>query len=429
MSFQPSFLELLAFGSLVSATDPVSTLAVFSAKKVDPQLFYLVFGESVINDAVGLVLFEAVAHVIEVQNVQYLNVGEEILQFLCDFLLNFFGSLVLGFFFGVAVAYFLKRVDLRSTPVWELCIYATIMYFPFVLAEICRVSGIVTVLFTGICARRYAEPNLSEKGAENADAVFRLTAHMTETFIFLELGMSVFDLFGYGGSFNAAFIAFALIACLIGRAVNIYPITFFYNLAVEEDEDEAPQQTVSQDDGLFLEGETPISDEVIPWNTAHMLWFSGLRGAVSYALVRTFPNTGNEATFIVTTMFIVLATTFILGGGTETALKFLEIPTGKVNFDSGFCSSQISNQFHDWLSPGIDEKEYIESLKKRKLLGRWFRRFELLRLRRWVLRDYEEESKADADAADYQEHVEVTEEEHIELVEREREQALYDFGQ
>ena len=39
--FAPTALELLAFGALISATDPVSTLAVFSAKKVDPHLFYL----------------------------------------------------------------------------------------------------------------------------------------------------------------------------------------------------------------------------------------------------------------------------------------------------------------------------------------------------------------------------------------------------
>lgn len=48
-----AFTELLTFGALISATDPVSTLAVFSEKRVDPHLFYLVFGESVLNDAVG----------------------------------------------------------------------------------------------------------------------------------------------------------------------------------------------------------------------------------------------------------------------------------------------------------------------------------------------------------------------------------------
>eukprot|EP00957_Ditylum_brightwellii_P136882 10438634-Ditylum_brightwellii.AAC.1 len=50
--FDPSFAELLTFGGLISATDPVSTLAIFQAKRVDPHLFYLVFGESVLNDAV-----------------------------------------------------------------------------------------------------------------------------------------------------------------------------------------------------------------------------------------------------------------------------------------------------------------------------------------------------------------------------------------
>ena len=53
--------ECLTFGALISATDPVSTLAVFSELKVDPSLFYLVFGESVINDAVGVVLFNTFA--------------------------------------------------------------------------------------------------------------------------------------------------------------------------------------------------------------------------------------------------------------------------------------------------------------------------------------------------------------------------------
>jgi len=62
--FQPRFTELLTFGALISATDPVSTLAVFQAKQVDPQLFYLVFGESVLNDAVGLVLFKTTSKLV-----------------------------------------------------------------------------------------------------------------------------------------------------------------------------------------------------------------------------------------------------------------------------------------------------------------------------------------------------------------------------
>jgi solute carrier family 9 (sodium/hydrogen exchanger), member 8 len=47
LSPQLTLFEGLCFGSLISATDPVSTLAVFAELKVDPNLFYLVFGESV----------------------------------------------------------------------------------------------------------------------------------------------------------------------------------------------------------------------------------------------------------------------------------------------------------------------------------------------------------------------------------------------
>ena len=141
-SFDVSVLELLAFGALISATDPVSTLAVFSSKKVDPHLFYLVFGESVINDAVGLVLFEALAHLIEYHSASdyELNVGEEIMQFVFDFLTGFVGSLILGSLFGLAFSYLLKKVDMRSTPMLELCVYVVIMYFPFVVAEILRLT-------------------------------------------------------------------------------------------------------------------------------------------------------------------------------------------------------------------------------------------------------------------------------------------------
>ena len=51
-----SVAESFAFGSLISAVDPVATLAIFQAIDTDPVLYMLVFGESVLNDAVAIVL-------------------------------------------------------------------------------------------------------------------------------------------------------------------------------------------------------------------------------------------------------------------------------------------------------------------------------------------------------------------------------------
>lgn len=414
-TFSATFLELMAFGALISATDPVSTLAVFSSKKVDPHLFYLVFGESVINDAVGLVLFEALAHLIEYHAADNyeLAVGEEVLQFFFDFMSGFVGSLFLGTLFGLAVAYFLKKVDMRSTPILELCVYIVIMYFPFVLAEILRLSGIVTVLFTGIAARRYAVPNLSSTTAQNADTVFRLTAHLTETIIFLELGLSVFGLVGTD-AFHMGFIFMALLACLLGRAINIYPITFLLNACSKDCGAQKEITTAYVEEESFhaekFEDDQAPMDSKIPLKTAHMLWFSGLRGAVSYALVRTFPNSnGNQSIFVVTTIFVVMVTTFLLGGSTELALQMLDIPMD------------------------VDETKYLQTLPRKELLTGWLRRFESNRVRSWVIRDFSSrhnENATNLDEAsisgDYQEHFEITEQDHFNHVQK---SSVYDFGQ
>lgn len=56
MAYQLDIVESFAFGSLISAVDPVATLAIFHALDVDPILYMLVFGESILNDAIAIVL-------------------------------------------------------------------------------------------------------------------------------------------------------------------------------------------------------------------------------------------------------------------------------------------------------------------------------------------------------------------------------------
>ena len=56
LNYAYSFIDCLLFGALISATDPVTVLAIFSDLHVDVNLYALVFGESVLNDAVAIVL-------------------------------------------------------------------------------------------------------------------------------------------------------------------------------------------------------------------------------------------------------------------------------------------------------------------------------------------------------------------------------------
>lgn len=57
-SFNFGFSDCLLFGALISATDPVTTLAIFQDKNVDLNLYSMIFGESVLNDAVSIILFQ-----------------------------------------------------------------------------------------------------------------------------------------------------------------------------------------------------------------------------------------------------------------------------------------------------------------------------------------------------------------------------------
>ena len=356
--FNPTLTELLTFGALISATDPVSTLAVFSSKKVDPHLFYLVFGESVMNDAVGLVLFTAFGKFVSDDNTAG-KVTLGILEFGITFVVNFAGSLILGIVSGILAAMLLKYVDMRQNKLLELSIYIMIMYVPFLLAEILQLSGIVAILFSGIAARRYVVPNLSESTDEHSEMFFRLAAHLAETSIFLELGLSVAGLSGRG-LFHWTFIMWSLLACLVGRALNVYPICFAYNMSLRnttsigdesmdykadtDEETSHVEMTETTQDKKEAEGDAPAlptpqltevavthtlearKDQKIQVNTANMLWFSGLRGAVAYACVKSFPNTfGHQKEFMATTMANILITVFVFGGTTELVLKLLKI--------------------------------------------------------------------------------------------------------
>lgn len=64
-SLSPAFTpkESMAFGSLISATDPVAVLAIFKEMDADVTLHALIFGESIFNDAISIVLYDTVKEI------------------------------------------------------------------------------------------------------------------------------------------------------------------------------------------------------------------------------------------------------------------------------------------------------------------------------------------------------------------------------
>lgn len=98
-----SFLDCLIFGSIISATDPVTVLAIFSQLHVDFNLYANVFGESVLNDAVAIVLFRTVSSFIS----RSLSAGSVVLA-VGEFILIFGGSTAIGVAIGLWSALLFK---------------------------------------------------------------------------------------------------------------------------------------------------------------------------------------------------------------------------------------------------------------------------------------------------------------------------------
>ena len=217
-----SFPEALAFGALISATDPVSTLAIFAELKVDPTLFYLVFGESVLNDAVAIVLFRTFS--------SFLKEGSEpitVSAAAANFVVIFCGSTLIGWVSGCCSSLLFKHIDSSHNRPTEMICFGLVMYLPFLLAEYFELSGIVSILFTGIACKHYTFRNLNARSGAAAEFMFYTMAFLTEAAVFVDLGLGVF---AYTDGYNFAFIIAACLTCLVARAMHVYPLLMINNL-------------------------------------------------------------------------------------------------------------------------------------------------------------------------------------------------------
>ncbi|MGK3740638.1 MAG: NhaP-type Na+/H+ or K+/H+ antiporter, partial [Bacillariaceae sp.] len=224
-------------------------VGVLQRKRVDPHLFSLVFGESALNDAVALVLFKTLADFLRQNAMQnydndnnndlYKNVG----KYLLDLLVQCVVSPILGLVFASLMGLAFKHGRMRDHKLLELSLYIMPVYIPFMLSELLELSGMITIFFTGIFARRYMEPNVSEETREYARIIFRLLAFLAEVCIFLELGLSVCGM--HRGHFSWPFVSWAFVAALLGRAIGVYPLSFLYNLSLTRPIDNTANKTVA----------------------------------------------------------------------------------------------------------------------------------------------------------------------------------------
>uniref|UniRef100_A0A8C7WD42 Sodium/hydrogen exchanger n=1 Tax=Oncorhynchus mykiss TaxID=8022 RepID=A0A8C7WD42_ONCMY len=281
------FTDCLLFGAIVSATDPVTVLAIFNELQVDVDLYALLFGESVLNDAVAVVLSSSiVSYQPEGDNSHTFEVMAMLKSF-GMFLGVFSGSFALGVATGVMTFTKLRDFQLLETALFFLMSWST-----FLMAEACGFTGVVAVLFCGITQAHYTFNNLSPESQDRTKQLFELLNFLAENFIFSYMGLALFTFQNH--IFNPTFIVGAFLAVFLGRAANIYPLSFLLNLGRRNK---------------------------ISSNFQHMMMFAGLRGAMTFALSIRDTATYARQMMFTTTLLIVFFTVWVCGGGTTQMLS------------------------------------------------------------------------------------------------------------
>ncbi|KAH0319722.1 sodium/hydrogen exchanger, partial [Aureobasidium melanogenum] len=305
-----TFVEAISVGATLSATDPVTILAIFNTYKVDPQLYTVIFGESILNDAIAIVLFETAQKYREGAAKGHLTILS-LFESIGVFLLVFFGSLMIGLVVGIGTSLLLKYTLVRRFPKIESCLVVLIAYACYFFSNAIHMSGIVSLLFCGICMKHYAYHNMSRRTQLTTKFIFQVMAQLSENFIFIYLGLSLFTEAGL--EYKPLFILVTVVGICVARYCAVFPLSKAINYFIRYRARKLGREEA----------------DVLPKNHQMMLYWAGLRGAVGVALAAGLQGPNGFA-LRATVLVVVVLTVIIFGGTTARMLEILEIRTGVV---------------------------------------------------------------------------------------------------
>lgn len=250
-------MAALAFGALIAATDPVAVISFFRTLGVSKRLSLLVEGESLLNDGVAIVLFSMAAG-FAAAGINPAEQGIAILgQGLVEFFQVAFGGLLVGLVLGYVVSSgILKNVDdhlIETTTTVALALGS------YVIAESFHVSGILAVVAAGLMVGNIGTQNTSPTTRLTLDNFWEFMAFVANSLVFLAIGLEIeiSQLWP-----NLIPIIVAVLAVLLSRAIVVYGFTAIYSRFTSLEQN-------------------------VPASYRHVMFWGGLRGAISLALALT----------------------------------------------------------------------------------------------------------------------------------------------
>lgn len=281
-----SLATALLVGAGLSATDPVSVVALFRELGVDKRLTTLMEGESLFNDGVAVVAYNLLLGL--ALGMEQFEVPVTISRFLV-----FVGiGVSIGGLIGFGISYLTQRFDL---PLVEQSLTLVSAYGTYLVAEELGGSGVIAVVTTGlILGNLGSRIGMSPRTRLSVSEFWEFVAFFVNSIVFLLIGdQVVFD--GLIDNIDTILIAIAII--ILARAVSIFSLSALSNWWRNSD---------------------------IPLNNQLVLWWGGLRGSVSVALALSVPGVLPDREEIISIIFgVMLFTLLVQGLTTKPLLEYL----------------------------------------------------------------------------------------------------------
>jgi len=282
-------LIALLFGSIISATDPISVLAIFKDLRADKRLSLIMEGESLLNDGTAVVLFGILFGAVVAEK---LSVPKGVEQY--------FLAVAGGGVLGSALGYLASRItETVDDPQIEITLTTILAYGSYLLAYHLHLSGVIATASAGLMLGNLgAKKGMSVRTLTAMQSFWEYMSFVMNSLVFLLIGLEIHILELLE---NWAFILLAIGAVLLGRVLSVYLLVPLSNRFAER----------------------------IPFRWQHVVVWGGLRGALALALALSLNSAFPYREQILNLTFGVVIFSIVVQGLTvKPLLKILKLANG-----------------------------------------------------------------------------------------------------
>ena len=294
-----------AFGAIISPPDAVAATAILSRMKLSRRTVTILEGESLVNDATGLVLYKFAV-------VAALSGAFSPLAATGQFVIVALGGVVMGA--AIGYVFVMLHRHLHDALI-EIMLSLTLPYTAYLAAETFHVSGVLAVVAAGLIRAQHAPEVFSPETRLLGRSVWNLIVFVLNCLIFIMIGLQMptvlaalqqyswRDLLIWGGTVSA--VAMAI------RMIWVFPSAYLPRLI--------SKRIRSREDRP-------------PWQLVTLIGWCGMRGIVSLAAALALPlGDADSAAFpyrdliIFLTFCVIVATLVVQGLTMPPLIRWLKI--------------------------------------------------------------------------------------------------------